>query len=534
MNKIILLSAMCCMGFTAIHAQTNLVTNPDMEDWTGATLNGGSQGKTAAYPAGYAGSGTHGQDSLGFYRSTDAHSGNYAFNVKYKGTGAYWFATPPTSSLIVGNYIAKVWIKGKGLLRFISLTNTTFDDNSDGKELGKPSGTFANGNYGGNPFGGTTATSVKDLADWAVYSIDTLRIKPGYTGNYRVCFSVNNTKELDGKPFLFDDISLVYAPLTQIRVRDAVADTNNLISEFQKDVFNYTIPISYTYDRIPELNVVSTNTDLLSYTQPSAWDGDSITGSAFIGNSDVSATYTVTFKRSEDYIDGCLIGKSGTAYKCAGIGSVNNLYPDAANHGDYLGHRSFRNNATVSDDGDYYITPSLSKGAGTLSLYVRSNPAASDPLYGDSISYLKVYAIAGTDTTLKLTVPSTELTSSWVQKSVDINLAAGAKVKIWLDRTDIKRSNNTALRNFLFDDIRITPYSVPTGIDKVASATVRIYAGDKAVVLEPDGISVFSIYSITGALLQSGVVSGKETVPVTVPGIYLVKLNEVVKKVVVK
>lgn len=132
----------------------------------------------------------------GFYLSTDTHTGNNALNVKYSGTGAYWVRTKLIENLEPGTYKINLWLKGKGVLRYITLSkSTTF------------SSTPTSENYLVKPFGGTSVGYIRDMTEWTPCT-HVFEVESRYGGDYYIYLSINNTREDEGKPFLIDNISI--------------------------------------------------------------------------------------------------------------------------------------------------------------------------------------------------------------------------------------------------------------------------------------------------------------------------------------
>lgn len=514
MKKILLLFIIMALPIVVLVSQVNLVPNPNMEDW--------SSGSKA--PVGYSVVGTHTDPDLGFYLSSDAKSGSHALNVKYSGTGSYRFNTPQIPNLKAGVYTIKIWVKGKGVLRWITLTKQT----SDGK-AGTPSNSFSDGNYGISPMGGSTVSSIQDLTDWTEFT-GSFTINEGYEGDYNLHVSVNNTREEEGKPFLFDDISLIYTPISQIRVKDETATTPSPIPGFKADVFNYVVPVSFNYGGSPVVDVAPTSLSP-DYNQSPSMEENSIgTASIEVNNGAQSAAYTVTFEKQPDYIDGCPISPSGSAYKYAGQAMVSNLYVDAGgNHGEYLGGRGFRNNSKGEGT---YETPILTSGAGVLSFYVKQY----EPIHPDTISYLKVVLRTATvdydqDRPL-LVIPSSDLTNQW--RKIEVNIESQdptTQIKIYSER--VFREDGNALRNFYFDDVKITP-SINSSLPVFPFQTIPVtYAGENKFIFSLGATPVLcQIYSSLGTLLYVGKIQGEKVVSVKEKGLYVIRIGDKSVKII--
>ncbi len=167
-----------------LRSQTNLVVNGSMDDWS--QTGGAYNPLPDHFVAGSSSPSTYAT------RVADGKTGSHALKIT-AGTSHRRFGSE-TMDLEEGEYIAKVWVKGKGLLRWVTLT----------KEGTTPGSVSGSANFVFKPMGGDTETYTKDYSDWTELTCP-------YTipaGKYNMHFSFMYATD-DSKPLLLDDISLV-------------------------------------------------------------------------------------------------------------------------------------------------------------------------------------------------------------------------------------------------------------------------------------------------------------------------------------
>ena len=501
MKKITLL---LFLGLSPYFFAQNLVTNPGMESWT----------ESAIVPDGYKNSNPI-TTAGGFYLSTDTHTGTKALNVQYSSTvpGAYWFRTPIVNNLAPGTYTAKVWVKGKGSLRYISLSQLT----------AAPSKTVSSTNIVAFPFVGT-GDVVKDLAVWTEFSV-TFKINDTYGGNYYLYFSFNNTNEAEGKPFLFDDISLEYTPISNLT--NTIGGSTANVKNIKADTYEYTVQLSSNLNDAPVVSATAVDASAsISITQATSVTGDlsNRTATVTVGNGVQNTQYKVIYDKSDSFIDG-ITGTSGT------IGSYANFYIlDAlSNHGDYLGDGGLRVLTSGTTTG-WYETPELTNGAGILTFWVKKYDNTNF-FQTSSLKVISKTSSSSYDTEHPLlTIPATELTTAdWVQKSIVINSANNTtRIKLYIDKTDESR-------DFYIDDIKITSYlDTSTKNASVYPEKFKVYTIQKTIVIESETQESYRIYTSTGQLKNSGDLIGSKSISGLNTGIYIVKIGNRVLKTTIQ
>lgn len=326
--------------------------------------------------------------------------------------------------------------------------------------------------------------------------------------------------------------------LTAIKVTDGVALLATTVPGFSSTQYTYTVEYGFDYARTPiiEATAADDGSAVKSITQPGGLaSATSTTGTIIVekaGEADV--TYTINFVKSDDYIDGCLLANgtthAGPVIAKTGLGLGTGT---ADNHGLYIGHGGFRNNS-ASDL--VYKTPALSNGAGTLSFYWKKYSVTTGTEIETYFHVIKAPNGSATPDTI-WTVKVSDLDNvpdDWTKVEVPVNLSSEF-TRVGFCTTG-RPSSGTNRRYFIFDDIRITPYDIASSLNQsnVVSETTGVYAYDKFIVLEAENESAYQIYTLSGTLVKSGIVSAKEFVQINMPGIYLVKLNGIPNKVVVK
>lgn len=318
--------------------------------------------------------------------------------------------------------------------------------------------------------------------------------------------------------------------LSQLRVKLISGGKANAVVGFNaaSAVRDYTVTLSSTQTYVPEVDPVWSATDFSAVTtQAVSIDGTEAERTATVvvslkSDPETTTTYTVTFIKSDNFIEGFTEDALATDSYAGSFLSVGDLY----NHGEQVGNRCIRtgNNANSA----YWTLPELVNGAGKLTFYITKDTG------GQLLSTLEVKKSSnGTNwTTIATYVASTyafpTTTGEWNKEEIDINLDGPAYVQIAVTKT------GTA-RDFGFDDVVITPYSTSTSL--LPSETTEkdvIYAANGKIHIEKSNADTqYSIYDIAGRIVKEGNFNNSIAVSIE-KGVYIVKTNSATKKVTVQ
>lgn len=492
-------------SYVSLQAQ-ELMINGDMENWKSNEVEG--QIVYDKVPVGY----TTIALAVNIFKATaPAHSGNNCLQMWNDGTEASQhkrFGTP-SATLAAGEYMASFWLKGKGTLRWVALT----------KDGVTPGGTSSgSGNYPG-----TGTFGALDFAEWTK-NVVTFTIPEGDEGSYSVNFSYLNSA-FDDKPFIMDDISLIVSPPV---LKTLVAGESS-IPKFNPLTFNYTLLLSSTHpdNEIPEISATS-DAGSVNIIQATSITGSvsERTATVTLNEGNTSQDYTVTFEKSENYIGG--VHKNTTATNPKYFGVVSQVYSQDvnSNHGTYWGDFGFR---PLTASPTYTMTPPLANGAGEISFWMRKYSGPSSTIS----STLQVQYKLGNEadwTTLE-SYPASSMTSAWVEKKVDLYVNdPTVQVRIYIDRTNEDR-------DFYWDDLVVTPWDNATSANNEINNDdkIKVYSlGHDICINSKAEKNNYTIYDIYGRFVSKGSFIAETVIPIRSGGIYLVVINNITAKVVVK
>ncbi len=512
-KNIYLLILVLAIGFFAVQSQTsyaaqlgaNLVSNGDFEIWNDKA--GSDPVVKEVLPEGYIPqTTTDTRTSL----SSDARSGNNAIRVNAPTSSHCRFGSP-YMTLEAGNYIVKFWMKGTVLLRWVTLT----------KNGTAPSGTHnASNNLMVTPMGAAQEVNKQTFDDWTEI---TCTFNNLLAGEYNINMSVAFTSA----DFVLDDLSMekeVADPtdntLSNMTLQSVSLATPEKVPGFNPATITYNVLLSFHYnDGIPQLAGTpnSTTATIQSVTQASSITSEDVadrTASIVVKAQNGSLkTYSVVFEQSKSFIAGALFNNF------AGFANKSQLYTqnaDKLNHGDFWGDYSFR---PITTGNVYCITPQLANGAGTLTFWKRlfSSDGSSDLI----ISYFT----STVDSVHLKTIPSSELTTTWVKETIEINNQdPTTRVKFAIRR-------DASQTNFYWDDVMITPYTATSMNKDKIGKSVQVYPENGSIILKGEGL--YEVYTVNGQLIASGNISGSQAISVG-KGIYLVKVGTERTKIAVR
>ncbi len=534
MKKLFLLMMSIAFVSVTMQAQTNLVPNGDMALW--ATTDTTTTGY-AILPTGYAEGPNLAQTHVSIAPGAFT-GGKNAIRVHFSsssGSSSRSFATPyTTSSLVAGEYTLTFWVKGNGWIRGLGLI-------TDAGAIGTANNTPPS-SYTQRPWGGSgNNKSTKDHPEWTKYE-QTYIIE---AGTYRVSFGVNNGGT-SSKPdtLCIADISLVKSgiasddntlkslSLTETTFTNGASGKKERVPGFIPNKTNYLVELSFNYPgEIPivsaETNYVLASTVITQATSLTGTEAERTATIVVEAENGDKKNYTVTFEKTKDFIYGFHWDIKTSAY-WSFISTSCYTKDDNAN-GLYWGNSSIR---PTSGNGMELITPALENGAGILSFNLKqySTNLGSEML----IQYRMDEASAW----VRLdSIESSALPVAWTPKSYTINEYGADKDLPGTVQVRFKHIKETgaAAVDFMIDDIRVTAYT-PTS-DKSFSPSANsfsAYPQANAIVIEQSGEAVYQIYNVNGQLIASGIFSEKVSIPVQAKGLYIVKVGEKARKVVVK
>jgi len=503
-TKFLLLFISIC-SYMSLQSQ-ELMVNGDMEDWNSSEVEGKivydkvPVGYTSIYPSTYI-----------FKATASAHSGNNCLQLWNDGTAASQHRRfgSPSVTLTAGEYMASFWLKGKGTLRWVSLT----------KDGVTPGGTSSgSGNYPG-----TGTFGALDFDDWTM-NVVTFTIPVGDEGSYSVNFSYLNSA-FEDKPFIIDDISLIVSPPV---LKTLVAGESS-IPKFNPLIFNYTLLLSSTHpdNDIPEITATS-DAGSVNVIQATSITGSvsERTATVTLNDGNTSKDYTVTFEKSKNYIGG--VHKNTSATNPKYFGEVSQVYSQDvnSNHGTYWGDFGFR---PLTNSPTYTMTPPLTNGAGEISFWMRKYAGPSSTIS----SSLEVQYKLGNEsdwTTLE-SYPASTVTTTWTEQKINLSVNdPSVQVRIYINRENEDR-------DFYWDDLVVTPWDNGTSVNNEINnyKGIKIYCSDTNICISSDASdNVYSIYDLFGRLISNGSFINETAISVQAKGIYVVKINNTTNKVVVK
>lgn len=175
-----------------LFSQTNLVVNGSFENWGQTSDRRNVQKKDKPIAEHFISGGRNVNYENVFLRHTDSRTGENALRIitsdSHRRFGTAYM------NLDTGSYVVKFWLKGEGLLRWVSLT----------KEGIIPVGSNADGNYIVKPMGGVTDRHKQINKTWTEY---TCNFEVKEAGSYSINFSIMYSDNPD-IPFLMDDLSM--------------------------------------------------------------------------------------------------------------------------------------------------------------------------------------------------------------------------------------------------------------------------------------------------------------------------------------
>jgi hypothetical protein len=536
MKKLFLLLLVAvCVSYTV--QSLNLIPNGDMSAWE----------SDAALPDGYADGGSNGASNFGsFSKAADTYNGMNVIQTSFANStqsSIRYFTIPYFEIAEAGTYVLSFYVKGKGYFRSVNLFT------KDAPEVNRRSGQVNSLQPGGTtyisrPMG--TANGASNLfSEWTLIA-DTFHV--AVADEFSVAFANNNHPKDDNNPFLIAGISMekVESPIEidkslksiKLKYSSSTTDANaDALPGFAPETLNYLVPVSFNYDNIPVVTVEAADPRLsISVEQPTATSGDvadrTATITASVEEEDYSQAYTVVFEKSTDFIGGFHRGSTNSTYfEFAGFGTQNYSATDTKSHGLYWGDFATRNNS----DGELkVITPVPVNGADTVYFYAMDYNSSPSQDLNTSTLYVEYKNTAAPDWVIKKTIPATDMTEEWQLIACGIHDPDPAgQVQLRIAQENGQTLNS---RDFIIDDVRVSAYkSTSTGLKQYASGdAVSILASGKSVKIESAESVHYDIHAAAGTLIATGTVAGKTSVPLSIPGVYVVKAGETVRKIIIK
>lgn len=210
--------------YSSISGQENLVLNGNFDNWakSGDIYNN--------LPDSFSTSSTY---LSSFSRIDGGKTGNHALRVVAPSNSHRRFNSLAIT-LDDGDYIGKVWLKGRGLVRWVSLT----------KEGSTATSTPSDINYVVRPMGGVTTSFTKLFSDWTELIFEFKEIS---AGKYNMHFSLLDSED-ETAPFMLDDLVLLKR-ITETGFGNVLYPTDDtyLIGSGQGTNINGLSSIMYTY-----------------------------------------------------------------------------------------------------------------------------------------------------------------------------------------------------------------------------------------------------------------------------------------------
>ena len=313
--------------------------------------------------------------------------------------------------------------------------------------------------------------------------------------------------------------SLCAQTLTGLGVRIPGGNLNSVIG-FNASTYTYTVNLSSTQTLLPTVEATPASGSTAVVTNATSITGTQAerTATVVVTAGSSNQTYTVTFIKSTSYIQGFTEEIAPSTYQADGT----------YNNGQQLGNRSCR--TTTSSNSVYWTLPTLVNGAGKISLYISKDYGTSNLL---STLQIKKSADGGTNWSTVASIDASTYAfptvGTWQKVEYDLNInSATAMVQINVIKTG-------TTRDFMIDDIVITPYSTTTSLRNIdyPKENVSVYASNKTIHIEANQGNSFCVFDLYGRIVKEGIYTNPVNLSVST-GIYFVKANSIVSKVIVK